>query len=144
MNTKSVKSRRPEFYKPWNNVSFLFFCLLSFVFLSCGEEQTDPTTTDAHIVQIFHFTFIPSEFEARAGDTVFFQNFDETPHLILSESAPDFFDDTGVFSSVFIDSDGVGTITIPAGTVVGTQLFFYSDALQEMMATPNGTITIIN
>lgn len=127
---------------PWLRL-FLLLVVFGF-FLSCGEEQADPSTADSHIIQIINYAFIPSELEARAGDTIFFQNFDDTPHLILSESAPDLFDDTGTFASTFIDIDEVGMITIPAGTAAGTQLLFYSDVLKQTMATPNGSITIVN
>ena len=117
--------------------------LITSLFFSCGTE-TDLPTSNNTIVQIIDQSFIPDEVEARAGEILFFQNFDVTPHQILSESAPDLFDNTNAFSSEFIDLDEVGLITIPSTALPGDIFYFYSDVLGAAMTTPNGIITIVN
>ena len=117
--------------------------LTTSLFLSCGTEDSLPTSNHT-IIQIIDQSFLPDEIEARAGETIFFQNFDATPHQILSESAPDLFDDTNTFSSGFIDLDEVGLITVPSTALPGDVFYFYSDVLEAAMATPNGVITIVN
>lgn len=104
----------------------------------------DPSTDDSHTIQIIDYTFVPDVLEVRAGDLVFFQNFDVTPHLILSQSLPDLFDDTGTFSSSFIDINEVGFIVVPEDALAGSLYYFYSDVLQDAMVTSTGTLTVID
>lgn len=104
----------------------------------------DPSTDDAHTIQIIDYAFVPVSLDVRAGDLVFFQNFDVAPHLILSQSLPDLFDDTGVFSSTFIDINEVGYIVVPEDALPGTLYYYYSDVLKDAMVTPTGTLTVIN
>lgn len=93
-------------------------------------------------VVIQNFTFEPTEITASAGDTIVFTNFDDVPHLILSQSAEDSFDDTEEFDDSLLIVDGSNSITIPDDAAVGDVFYFYCGYLEEVMATPTGTITI--
>lgn len=119
-------------------MTFLFFCFL----LACGADPATTTTNDSTIIIILDGRFIPSEITAGAGQIIFFDNQDVTPHQILSQSVSDSFDNTGDFSSNSIDVDQVGLITMPETAVSGDQFFFYSGDRQMSMITPSGTITI--
>lgn len=138
---KNAKSKPGEFWKRFCRPSLFVFLL---PFLGCGEEAINPSTDDAYTVQIIDYTFVPDSLEVRAGDLVFFQNFDVMPHLILSQSLPDLFDDTGAFSSSFIDINEVGFIVVPEDALAGALYYFYSDVLQDAMVTPTGTLTVID
>lgn len=102
------------------------------------------SSINARSVQIVNYSFAPASFEARAGDTIFFQNFDETPHQIMSQSAENLFDATGVFASDFIDLDEIGYVVVPDSALAGDLFFFYCEILKGAMATPNGVIAIID
>jgi len=123
-------------------IKYLFIFIL-FAISSCGSTPTaDPITTNSETISIIGFTFLPDTISADPGQTIFFYNRDAIVYQILSQSAPDQFDDTGLFESLIIETNQVQEITIPSTATSGSTLFFYDNFLQDTMATPNGTINI--
>ncbi len=121
---------------------FIIFLVLFFN-LACGEENTAVSASEnATTITIIDQTFVPSEITAAAGEIIYFYNNDATPHHILSESAPDAFDDTQSFDSEIFDEGDVRLITIPDTAVVGEKFYFYCEFTHDVMTTPNGTITV--
>lgn len=126
--------------KTFTNI-ILFFVLLFTV--ACGEEDIAASADESSTtIVILNQTFVPSEITASAGEIIYFYNDDSTPHHILSESAPDLFDDTGTFDSGIIDEGDTRSITIPDTAVSGEEFYFYCDFTNNVMTTPNGTITV--
>lgn len=120
----------------------LLLGILLLLVIHCGSGPATTLTTSTQTVTIINYSFVPDTLTVRAGNTLFFLNQDNIPHRILSQSAPDRFDDTGVFDSLVIEAGETRLITIPAGTPSGTTLFFYDDVLKANMITPNGSIDV--
>lgn len=119
----------------------LFFALLFTV--ACGEEDIAASASEnITTVIIVDQTFVPAEITATAGEIIYFYNDDSTPHHILSESAPDLFDNTGTFDSGIIDEGDTRFITIPDTAVSGEEFYFYCDLTNNVMTTPSGTIVV--
>lgn len=124
-------------------VAFLFSVLLIH-FTACADTTDSLLSDTGGSVTIFiaDHEFIPSSLTVSAGDTIFFDNQDDTTHRILSESATGVFDDTGVFDTGYININGFGSLTIPDTAVSGDTFYFYSDILQDAMSTPDGTFVV--
>lgn len=119
----------------------LFFVLL--VTVACGEENiTASANENSTTVVIMDQTFVPQEITATAGEIIYIYNNDSTPHHILSESAPDLFDDTETLDSGIIDEGDTRFITVPDTASAGDVFYFYCDFTNNVMTTPNGTITV--
>ena len=123
---------------------FLSLITVSLLFIACGTGSVEPDLvgSGSPAVIIQSGTFIPDTLSVSAGDTVFFYNYDTSPQLILSESALDAFDDTGVLASSPIATNGIGTVTIPDDAAAGDVILYYNAYLQNGMATPNGRFDV--
>ncbi len=119
-----------------------YFFLIFLFFTACSTPSDIPSSTGGAVIFISNLTFTPMDITAAAGETIVFVNEDETPHHILSESAPSAFDDTQEFDSQVFASGTVVAITVPSDAVSGEVFYFYDDILKGSMATPDGTITV--
>lgn len=131
---------------PQSFVLRLLFLLPSAFFLlttNCATDEANVVLNNSETIAIISNTFQPEIIEAEPGQILFFRNFDDIPHQILSQSAPDQFDDTGTFDSLIITSGETREITIPDTTASGTTLFFYDGILEDTMVTPNGEIDVM-
>lgn len=126
--------------KNFSHIVFYFGLLFT---LACGEEDiTASASENITTVVIVAQTFVPAEITAAAGKIIYFYNNDSTPHHILSESAPDLFDDTEALDSGIIDEGDTRFITVPDTAIAGDMFYFYCDFTNNVMTTPNGTITV--
>jgi len=127
---------------------FLGLSLCFVIFFGCAQTPKKgsgdfSSVSDDSTIIIRDYSFFPEELEAVAGQTITFYNYDAVPHEILSESAENAFDDTGIFSSEIITPDEFGFIEVPTDAVVGDVYYFYCNQLQDLMVTPNAHITVI-
>ena len=135
--------RNPRHYSKMPLRHLFIIILFIFAFSSCGGWQETPVSaSNPYIIIISNKMFIPSAVTVSAGDVIYFDNQDDMPHIILSQSAEDLFDDDGTFASDLIPENTVGAITVPATATAGTTLYFYDDLLKDVMLTPNGSVLV--
>ncbi len=104
------------------------------------------TVATTYVITISNMTFSPLNLHARPGATITVENRDAMPHSVTSEvlvgaytpGAPNGITpfDTGVFSLA------QRTFTVPANATAGTVIPYYCTVHRQLMATPNGTITV--
>lgn len=124
------------------HLSILIILTLAVTFSQCGDRKAAITNPDDQIILIIDNTFVPNSLTVSPGDEIFFMNNDNIPHQILSQSAENIFDDTGLFESLIIPNDQLSSVIIPEDALPGTTLFFYDGVLLDQMSSPNGSFVV--
>ncbi len=116
--------------------------------VACGGSSSDDGGGDSlpagFYITISGMRFAPLDLAVPPGATVTVLNRDGEVHSVTSQSAPSSFAPGGVAGVTFDTGLFLGqrTFAIPAGAPEGTVIPYYCTSHRELMATPNGTITI--
>lgn len=115
---------------------------------ACGGSSSDDGGGDnlpaGFYITISGMRFAPLDLAVPPGATITVLNRDSEVHSVTSQSAPSTFTPGGV-AGVTFDTGlflNQATLTIPAGAPEGTVIPYYCKSHLQLMATPNGTITI--
>lgn len=114
---------------------------------ACGGSSSDDGGDDlpaGFYITISGMRFAPLDLAVPPGATVTVLNRDGEVHSVTSQSAPSTFAPGGVAGVTFDTGLFLNqrTFTIPASAPEGTVIPYYCTSHRELMATPNGTITI--